>query len=319
MHEVPSPTKGGDMDDRSARWPELPYEAYAPTARLLLRGLQAVGKLTLLKPFEPQWAHVALLPTVRGLSTGVIPWRDLAFTVEADFIEHGLTVSASNGRTGGFAFGPMSVADFAASLDAALDAVGVAHRADPRPFEVPDPIPFPEDTLQRPYDRGLANAWWRALLSSYHALQVHHSRYLARTPPVGLLWGSSDLRDARYTGDRCQASGPDAAAIRRDSANELESSAGWWHGNDRYPRPAYFAYTKPAPAGIENAQIRPAAAHWEPSLGEFILDYDNVRRADDPHGALLGFFESTYLAGTRLAGWWNPSCADTPAATAQGA
>ena len=40
-------------------WPELDYDAFAPTMRLVHMGLQMVGKLTLLKPFEPQWANVA--------------------------------------------------------------------------------------------------------------------------------------------------------------------------------------------------------------------------------------------------------------------
>jgi hypothetical protein len=112
-------------NDRSLAWPELTYDAFAPTARLLHRGLQAVGKLTLLKPAEPHWANAALLPTSRGLTTGPIPWHDRVFTIEVDFISHALQASASDGRAAAFALVPMSVADWLASLYAVLDAIGV--------------------------------------------------------------------------------------------------------------------------------------------------------------------------------------------------
>jgi hypothetical protein len=67
--------------------------------------------------------------------------------------------------------------------------------------------------------------------------------------------------------------------------------------------PAYYAYTVPPPAGIEDAQVRPAGAKWNPQLSEFILMYDDVRRAEAPEEALLAFFESTYEAGAGLAKW----------------
>ena len=38
-------------------------------------------------------------------------------------------------------------------------------------------------------------------------------------------------------------------------------------------------------------------------LGEFVLDYDDVRLANDPEAALLAFLDSTYAAGASLAGW----------------
>ena len=49
--------------------------------------------------------------------------------------------------------------------------------------------------------------------------------------------------------------------------------------------------------------MTPAGAFWSPEAGEFIVPYDTIRRAADPAGALLGFCESTYAAGARLAGW----------------
>ena len=67
--------------------------------------------------------------------------------------------------------------------------------------------------------------------------------------------------------------------------------------------PAYYSYTVPQPAGIESESIRPAAASWNTQLSEFILMYDDLRRADSPEQSLYEFLESTYDAGSRLAKW----------------
>jgi hypothetical protein len=38
-------------------------------------------------------------------------------------------------------------------------------------------------------------------------------------------------------------------------------------------------------------------------LGEFLLMYDEVRRAPDPDRMLLEFLQTTYQTGARLANW----------------
>ena len=53
------------------------------------------------------------------------------------------------------------------------------------------------------------------------------------------------------------------------------------------------------------AAIQPDAARWDAAMGEFLLDYDDLRQSDDPDRDLLLFFESTYQAGAVCANW-NP-------------
>jgi hypothetical protein len=38
-------------------------------------------------------------------------------------------------------------------------------------------------------------------------------------------------------------------------------------------------------------------------MGEFLLDYDDLRRSGNPDRDLLAFLESTYEAGATAAGW----------------
>ena len=72
---------------------------------------------------------------------------------------------------------------------------------------------------------------------------------------------------------------------------------------ERYPRAAFFAYAYPAPAGIAEATLAPAAAHWDATLGEFILDWDDIREGPDPHGAALEFARSAVRHGCKACGW----------------
>ena len=65
----------------------------------------------------------------------------------------------------------------------------------------------------------------------------------------------------------------------------------------------FYSYTVPEPAGLSARSVRPAAAHWNPTLKEFVLPYEDVRRASDPAAAILDFAQSTYDAGAIRAGW----------------
>jgi len=64
---------------------------------------------------------------------------------------------------------------------------------------------------------------------------------------------------------------------------------GWWPGDTRYPHAAFFAYAFPATEGFEAATLSPPAAHWDTSLGEFILDWDDVCAAASPFADALAF------------------------------
>lgn len=282
-------------------WPELPYDEFAPTAYLLHMATQAIGKLKLLTYFEPHWANVPLWVTSRGLTTGLIPYGNAAFSVELDLISHQIICLTSWGQAGSFALQPMSVANLSALLFKTLNNLGIDIKINTKPQEIPNPIAFEDDLQLRPYEAPLANAWFRILISSHRVLQSFHARFLGITPPIGLMWGTFDLRDARYQGDILDTQGIDF--IRRNGMDDYQIESGWWHGSLAYPKPAYFSFAYPKPEGIEKVVIQPEASHWDNSLGEYILDYDDVRTAKNPESDLLEFFNSAYLAGAKRMGW----------------
>jgi hypothetical protein len=80
-------------------------------------------------------------------------------------------------------------------------------------------------------------------------------------------------------------------------------SCGFWPGSGPVQEAAFYAYAAPAPAGFEEAAIRPASAWYSTAFGEFLLRYEDVRGADNPDALLLDFLQSTYEAAATLAGW----------------
>ncbi len=81
------------------------------------------------------------------------------------------------------------------------------------------------------------------------------------------------------------------------------SSLGFWPGGGNLQYPAYYSYAVPEPAGFAAARIRPESAFYSKELGEFILPYDEVRKASNPGEMLLEFAESSYEAAADLGNW----------------
>ncbi len=264
-------------------WPPLPYAEWKDTRDTLHMQLQVIGKVRLaLSPFEPEWANVPLYLTARGLTTSTIPHPSgEVFDIDVDFIEHCVSVRTGSGRVEHAPLQP-PVATFYTELMAALERAGVPTEISTLPSEVPDPIPFPDDTVHATYDPAAVTRYWRVLLEVEAVLRERRAQFRGKTPPVQLWWGSLDLTMTLYTG-RPVATPPEADVITRLGGDEAYFSAGFWPGNDHAPYAAFFAYMYPKPDGIESAR------GWNDDLGELILPYDDVRTTDDPRETLRDF------------------------------
>jgi uncharacterized protein DUF5996 len=164
-------------------------------------------------------------------------------------------------------------------------------------------VPFADDRQFKAYDRDAAQRFWHILLSCDAVFQQFRSRFVGKCSPVHFFWGSFDLAVTRFSGRRAPER-PGADPITREAYSHEVISAGWWPGGlGGVDDPAFYAYAAPAPAGLENAKIRPGAAYYHPQLQEFILMYDEVRKADSPEQALMDFLQSTYEAAANLARW----------------
>jgi hypothetical protein len=145
------------QDNSYEPWPPLSYPDFAATQHLLHMGLQAVGKLKLKEPFEPQWAEVPLWLSGRGLTTGPIPSSTGAYEVTVDLISHQVGCATSWGLSGHYDLASMFVAEFVEQLFNILGKAGINATINLKPQEVPNAIPFDNDTVRRPYDPKMVN------------------------------------------------------------------------------------------------------------------------------------------------------------------
>src|SRR3954464_13551121 len=107
-------------------WPPLPYAPWVDTLDTLHMVLQIVGKVRVaLSPKEPEWAHVALYVSARGITTGPVPSQAGLLEVEADFLAPEVVVRTAAGDAARVALLARPVAAFWAEFIAALRSVGV--------------------------------------------------------------------------------------------------------------------------------------------------------------------------------------------------
>jgi hypothetical protein len=267
---------------------------------------QIVGKLRMaLTPPVNHWWHVPLYVSARGLTTSPIPVDGRSIEIAFDFLEHRLRIACSDGRMETVALRPVSVAQFYRETFAALAALGVTAHIWTMPCEVENAIPFDADEVHRSYDADAAQRFWRVLAQADRVMKAFRARFIGKASPVHFFWGSFDLAVTRFSGRRAPAhpgSPLSPASVSVEAYSHEVSSCGFWPGAPGIG-PMFYAYAYPEPAGFKAAAVRPDAAGFDASLGEFVLPYEAVRAAGDPDALLLDFFQSTYEAAADLAGW----------------
>ena len=292
-----SPSK--TMADRL--WPALPLEEWEDTYHTLHMWSQIVGKIRLtLTPLQNHWWNVPLYVNSRGLTTSPIPFEGRAFEIQFDFIDHRLELHISDGKFSGFALAPKSVSAFYREVFSLLRAEGIQVQINPKPQEVPDIIPLDQDETHASYDPEYANRLFRILLSTSLVFQEFRSRFIGKSSPVHFFWGSFDLAYTRFSS---RPAPPRKGVITSEAYSHECSSVGWWPGGGNVKGPSFYAYMAPEPAGYGEQPVGPNAAFYDQNLHEFLLPYDEVRKAKSPESEILEFAQSAYEAGANLARW----------------
>jgi hypothetical protein len=176
-----------------------------------------------------------------------------------------------------------------------------------RPNELPEAVPFSEDTAPREYDAQAVRRFWQALLHAERVFVEFRSGFVGKVSPVHLFWGALDLAVTRFSGRRAPPHPggvphlPDSVA--REAYSHEVSSAGFWPGGAGADDAAFYSYAYPEPEGFRSAAVRPEGAFYDATLREFILPYSVVRASADPDRTLLEFLQSTYEAAADRGGW----------------
>jgi hypothetical protein len=295
-------------DNRDAAWPELPTTAWRDTCATLQLWTQVIGKIRLSRsPWLNHSWHVTLYVNARGLTTSPVPDGRRNFEIAFDFIDHALRISSSDGAERQFPLAGQSVASFYARTNAALAELGIRVKIDEMPNELPDPVKFSRDTAHASYDPDAVRRFFQILVDADRVFKRFRSAFLGKASPVHFFWGSFDLAVTRFSGRHAPPHPggvphlPDAVAS--EAYSHEVSSAGFWPGSGAIDYPAFYSYAYPEPAGFRAAKVKPEAAFFHDTMGEFILPYDAVRTAADPEQALFDFLQSTYEAAANAASW----------------
>lgn len=289
--------------DNADNWPSLPLERWKDTCATLHMWTQIVGKVRMaLTPLVNHWWNVPLYVSARGLTTSPIPYGSRPFELWFDFIDHQLVLEVSDGSRRVLPLVPRSVAEFYREVLGMLDSAGIEVKIWPMPVEVPNPIRFDEDRVHASYDPESAHAFWRILLAVECVLSEFRSRFVGKCSPVHFFWGSFDLAVTRFSG-RPAPPRPDADPITREAYSHEVSSVGFWPGGGGINDPAFYSYAAPQPSGFQEWRVQPAAARYDPNLGEFLLMYEDVRRSTSPSSTLLDFCQATYEGAATLGKW----------------
>jgi len=286
-------------------WPALSYEAWSATCDTLHAHTQVLGKLEVeLAPPEPQLQHAALRLTPRGWETYTLPARDGSGAIVAalDLRTHEALVEHTDGREARIPLTPnRAVADVTRDV---LDAVArLAGRVEinPTPQEVPWTVPLDEDREHSTYEPDQVATYFWAATQADLVLAEFRAPFRGRATPVNAWWGTFDLAMWFFNGKPADPPGDDF--ITRNGGDSELIAIGWWPGDPKHDGAAFVAFAYPAPEGFADADLDPEAAHWDPDLGEFVLEWEDIRAEEDPHALALEFAHSAFGHACKVCEW----------------
>jgi len=284
------------------QWPSLPYDEWKDTYATLHMWTQIVGKIALAQapPLNHSWG-ITFQITPRGLSTRTLRHGTRNFAIEFDFIDHQLVIRTSEGATRTVQLAPRSVANFYADVMATLAAMAMPVKIWPMAVEIPVPIRLDTDEAHKSYDPEQAHRCWQILSKVGQVFEGARCDFVGKCSPVHFFWGGFDLAVTRFSGR--PAPPRDGPAFMREAYSHEVISHGFWFGGGPVLEPVLYAYAVPEPPGLKAARVQPRGAFYHGELGEFILPYDVVRKADSPEQAILSFVDSTYDQAATLGRW----------------
>ena len=286
-------------------WPPLALAEWRETCDTLHAHTQLLGKFAVaLAPPEPQLQHAALRLSARGWETLALPAPDGsgAIVLALELRHHEAVIEHSDGRGARIPLTPhRSVGEVTRDVLSAVHGLVGEFPIDLNPQEVAWTVPLDEDEQHARYEPEQVGAYFAAATRAGQVLGAFRAPFRGRSTPVNAWWGSFDLAVNLFSGRPAEPPAEDF--IMRNAMDAQEVAVGWWPGDARYERPAFYAYAHPAPDGFSSARLSPAASHWEDGLGEYVLDWQDVCAAPDPHAAALEFARSAFAHACAVCDW----------------
>lgn len=290
----------------STLYPELPLEAWESTKDTLHLYAQIVGKIRMtLTPRRNHWWHVPLYVTPSGLTTTTIPYDEMTFVIDFDFIKHQLVVMTSRGERKTIdLYDGLTVAQFYNAVFETLEELGISVSIKAEPFDHKSKTPFTEDNDNKSYNKPYIERYHQVIMQVDSILKEFATHFTGKSSPVHLFWHSFDIALTFFSGKK----GPDMSAadsVTQDAYSHEVISFGWWAGDQKNQFPAFYAYAFPEPEALLEQPLKPETAFWQtgPNGSLALLKYDDIRQMENPRQAVLAFLMSAYQAGCKAAAW----------------
>ncbi|PWJ41808.1 DUF5996 family protein [Sediminitomix flava] len=289
--------------------PELPLEEWEDSKMMLHLILQIIGKVRMgLSPRKNHWWYITEYITPRGFSTGPIPYGDgfksLDITLNVhkgqlelyNSLNHKNAITLTNG---------VSIDIIYQRFMHALEEFGIHPPIYEYPFDLPIDKKFSELHTYRQFDLEYVKRFWKILMWVTAVMREFGGRFYGKTCPVQLYWHHMDLAITRFNGKKAPPLDSSARASDKDAYSHEVISFGFWAGDDTVREPAFYSYTYPSPEGLEKMPLEPKSAKWVENNGTqmALYTYADLLQEENPHQALLDFFESSYQAGAQKANW----------------
>ena len=240
-------------------WPQLAYEDWSATCDTLHAHTQVLGKLAVaLAPPEPQLQHAALRLTARGWETLPLPAPDGsgALVVALDLHNHEAVAEHSDGRSSDSPWRPTGPSPTSRGTCSQRCAAWAAPSRSIRPRrKCRGACRSTRTASTRRIDPEQVSAYFAAATQAALVLAEFRAAYRGRSTPVNAWWGSFDLAVSLFSG--LPAEPPSDDFIMRNAMDSQEVAVGWWPGDARYGRAAFYAYAHPAPDGFADGNCRP--------------------------------------------------------------
>ncbi len=292
---------------KNNKWTELSFEKSKDTFETIHLWTQIIGKIKVaLNPWINHSWHATLEITTNGLSSGAIFTEDKQFEIRLNFLEHRLEIFSSADEKESFDLESLKVSSCYEKVLGYFNKMGVKLEINPVPNEIEDAVAFDENN-QGTYNTQDAIDLHKVLLKINRVFTQYRSEFIGKSSPVQFFWGSFDLSVARFSGQKAPLH-PGGIPnlpnwVAQEAYNHEVMNCGFWSGNEATPFAAFYSYIYPAPEGFKNASIKPDTAYYDDKLGEFILKYEDVQKADNPAEILMEFLHSSYDTAADLAGW----------------
>ncbi|MDX6587388.1 MAG: hypothetical protein QOI31_1861 [Solirubrobacterales bacterium] len=287
------------------QWPKLAYGAWDATCDTLHAHTQVLGKLAVeLAPPEPQLQHAALRLSARGWETLPLPAPDGSGAIVAalDLHTHEAVVEHSGGHETRIPLTPnRPVAEVTREVLEAIERLGGAVEINPIPQEAPWQVPLDEDHEHATYDTDQVATYFNAATRAALVLAEFRAPFRGRSTPVNAWWGTFDLAVHLFSGQ--PADPPSDDFIVRNGGDAQQVEIGWWPGDPNHDGAAFFALAYPTPDGFADGNISPAEARWDGRLGEYLLEWEDIRESPNPHDLALEFARSAFRHGCTVCEW----------------